>query len=117
MYKNASRNLQRAASSFIMGKIFGGEQKLTDQEQLESLKASYKRLVEINNAETDKKQKKIYGRQLQELNLQLGMYRDRMKANKPVDQVGDYIIQMFKERCSKDEWVEVITEAKRRALQ
>jgi predicted metalloendopeptidase len=115
MYKSASRNLQHAATSHKL-RLVGGEQDLTDEEQYESLKEGYQRLMAINQAETDKSKKKIYGKQLQEMLPKIGEYRDKVKAKRKVLQTWDYIIQIFRERCTDEEWIEVKAEAKRRAL-
>jgi alpha-beta hydrolase superfamily lysophospholipase len=116
MYKSASRNLQHAAISAPTLKLVGGDQNLTDKEKYESLKQAYTRLIEINNAEVDKKKKKIYGKQLQDLTHELGAMRDKVRNANPPLQTYDYIIQIFRERCTTEEWAEVKAEAKRRAL-
>lgn len=116
MYKTASRNSQYAATHVHFSELSSGEQNLTDQEKYDALKSAYTRLIEINKSETDKKLKKIYGQQLQDMTKELGFYRDKLKASKPVRQISDYIIQIFKEKCSPEQWKEVREEAKKRAL-
>ena len=117
MYKNANKYMQHSVSNNVIQ--FSGDPNLTDEEQYEALKIAYNHLTEQNKYETNYLQKKINGGKIQKMMKKLSVYREKVKAIKHVDnhQIGDYIKIIFKERCTPEEWQEVITEAKRRALQ
>jgi hypothetical protein len=116
MYKSTSKNSQNAATHIHISKLMNGEQNLTDVERYESFKDSRQRLLDIHANETNKELKLSLGKQIDAMNRKLSDYKDKAKASNPPLQVGEYIIQIFKEKCSKEEWDVIINEARRRAL-
>jgi len=116
MYKSTSNNSQNAATHIHISKLMNGEQSLTAVERYESFKASRQRLLDIHANETNKELKISLGKQIDAMNRKSSDYREKARDSKPPMQVGEYIIQIFKEKCSKEEWDVIINEARRRAL-
>lgn len=116
MYKATSKNSQFAASHIKLPNLMSGNQNLTIDEKFESFKESYRRLIEINKNETDKNIKRINGMKLQEMAKQMGFYKKEIMKNSPPMQITDYLIQIFKEKVSKEEWSSILEEARFRAL-
>ena len=117
MYKKASQNLQHAACH-IARPVYSGDPGLTDEENYETLKEAYNALIFRNKLETDTKIKKQNGIKLQEMMAEIAFFRDKVKKKKAVEgeSISHFIIAIFKERCTRDEWESIKQEAKRRAL-
>lgn len=117
MYKKASQNLQHAACH-ISRPTYSGDPGLTDEENYETLKVAYNALMFRNKLEADVRIKKQNGIKLQEMMREIAFFRDKVKAKRSVEnnQINSFIIAIFKERCTSEEWEAVRQEAKRRAL-